>query len=138
MSAQTQQLVTELLEAWNAHDIERTMALYTLDFEGIDVARAHPQRGPTQVGQHLMRYIEAFPDLHFTGETIIQRNRVALIWVARGTHQGTLLRIPATGRRIEVRGVSVLTIRDGKISRGLYIWDVAGLLRAIGLLPELT
>ena len=26
---------------------------------------------------------------------------------------------------------------DGKVVRGLYIWDVAGLLRSIGLLPDL-
>ena len=36
-----------------------------------------------------------------------------------------------------MRGVSALTLRDGKVIRGLYIWDVAGLLRNIGLLPEL-
>jgi hypothetical protein len=45
--------------------------------------------------------------------------------------------IPPTGRRIAVCGISLLTIEGGRISRGLYVWDVAGLLRSIGLLPEL-
>jgi hypothetical protein len=31
----------------------------------------------------------------------------------------------------------VLTLEDGKIKKALYIWDVAGILRGIGLLPEL-
>lgn len=137
MCGEIKRLVTELLAAWNAHDVERTMAFYAPDYEGIDVAQAHPQRGPTAVGQSLERYIRAFPDIHFTGDTIIQGNRVALIWTANGTHQGTLMRIPATGRTIQVNGTSILTIEEGKITRGLYIWDVAGLLRAIGLLPEL-
>jgi hypothetical protein len=36
-----------------------------------------------------------------------------------------------------VRGVSLLTLESGKIKHAHYIWDVAGLLRAIGLLPDL-
>jgi hypothetical protein len=47
------------------------------------------------------------------------------------------MHIPPTGRKIAVRGISVLTIENGKITRGLYVWDAAGLLRTIGLLPEL-
>jgi hypothetical protein len=47
------------------------------------------------------------------------------------------MRIPPTGCDIAVRGISVLTVENGKVTRGLYIWDVAGLLRSIGLLPEL-
>jgi hypothetical protein len=47
------------------------------------------------------------------------------------------MHIPPTGRFATVRGVSILTFMDGKIYRGQYMWDVAGLLRAIGLLPEL-
>jgi hypothetical protein len=47
------------------------------------------------------------------------------------------MNIPPTGRSVEIRGVSMLTIKDNQVQRGLYIWDVAGLLRALGLLPEL-
>jgi steroid delta-isomerase-like uncharacterized protein len=84
------------------------------------------------------RYLRAFPDLRFLEEeTIIQDNHVVLSWTARGTHRGELMHIPPTGRKISVRGVSLLTVENGRITRGLYVWDVAGLLRAIGLLPEL-
>ncbi|NWG19150.1 MAG: ester cyclase [Chloroflexi bacterium] len=63
--------------------------------------------------------------------------RVVQVWRAHATHRGPLLNIPASGRSIQVRGASLLTFRDGQLWRALYIWDVAGLLRAIGLLPEL-
>jgi len=36
-----------------------------------------------------------------------------------------------------VRGASLLTFRKGRLRRAVDIWDVAGLLREIGLLPEL-
>jgi steroid delta-isomerase-like uncharacterized protein len=138
MSKAINQFINDLMDAWNAHDIERTVAFYAPDYVGIDVAQARPQHGPEGIRQMLTRYARAFPDLHFsTDETIIQGNRVALVWTGRGTHLGPLMNIPPTGRKIEIRGVSLLTVERNQVLRADYIWDVAGLLRSIGLLPEL-
>jgi steroid delta-isomerase-like uncharacterized protein len=131
-------LVTELLEAWNAHDVQRVAQFYAPDFEGVDVAQASPQRGPEAIRRSITNYFQAFPDLRFMADVIIiQDEQVALAWTAHGTHRGKLMNIPPTGRPIRVQGVSLLTILDGKIKKASYIWDVAGLLRSIGLLPEL-
>jgi steroid delta-isomerase-like uncharacterized protein len=135
---ETLRLVRDLLEAWNAHDPERIQTFYAPEYEGVDVAQAKPQRGPQDVSRLVRRYFQAFPDLRFVDEDIVvQGNRAVLVWTAHATHGGELMRIPPTGRNIAVRGTSVLTIENGKVTRGLYIWDVAGLLRSIGLLPEL-
>ena len=86
----------------------------------------------------LTTYLTAFPDLQFTNEVpIVEGNRAATSWVANGTHLGRLMNIPPTGRQVRVRGVSLLTIENDQVQRATYIWDVAGLLRDIGLLPEL-
>jgi predicted ester cyclase len=83
-------------------------------------------------------YLRAFPDLDFKCEHIIaESDRAAIMWRARGTHRGVLMNIPPTECVVDVRGVSVLTIRDGKIQNGFYLWDIAGLLGSLGLLPEL-
>jgi len=138
VSETTTLFVTQLLEAWNAHNVERVTAFYTPDYEGEDVGQAGLQQGLGGVRQTMARYWHAFPDLHLTQEaTISQGDQVALFWTARGTHRGKIMNIPPTGRPIQVRGASLLTLQDGKIRRGMTIWDVAGLLRAIGLLPEL-
>jgi steroid delta-isomerase-like uncharacterized protein len=138
MSQAISQLLTQLLEAWNAHDLERAAELYASDYEGIDVGEARPQHGRQAVRETLERYFADFPDLHFTAEdTIIQDNRVAVIWSAQGTHRGRLMNIPPTGRNVTVRGITILTIEDNQAKRGIFMWDVAGLLRSIGLLPEL-
>lgn len=130
--------VGDLLEAWNAHDVERIMTFYAPEYEGVDVGQAEPQRGPQGIYQTAQSLVQAFPDLRFVEEeTVVQEDQVVIIWTAYGTHKGKLMRIPPTDRKVVVRGTSLLTIENGKIVRGLYIWDVAGLLRAIGLLPEL-
>ena len=47
------------------------------------------------------------------------------------------MNIPPTGHKVEVRGVSMIGIENGLIVRAQYIWDLAGMLRHMGLLPEL-
>lgn len=133
-----ERVVDALLAAWNAHDRAAVRALYAPDYEGRDISESMPQRGPRGIDQAMARYLDAFPNLCFTNEdVIIQDNRAAVVWRARGTHCGRLMHIPATGRAVEVLGTTLLTVRDGQITRGLYIWDMAGLLRALSLLPEL-
>lgn len=131
-------LVRDLLAAWNAHDLRRIETFYAPDYEGIDVGQANPQRGPRSASRNMERYLRAFPDLRFVErDVVVQGDRAVLVWEAHGTHAGKLMNIPPTGRSITVYGTSVLTVEGGRISRGLYVWDVAGLLRSIGLLPEL-
>jgi steroid delta-isomerase-like uncharacterized protein len=134
-----QQVVRNLIEAWNAHDVDRVVALYAPDFEETDVAVAGPQRGPEAIRRTMRRYLLALPDLAITAdEVIIQDGCVALAWTLSGHQRGMLLNIPATGRLVQVRGVSLMNIdATGHIVRLQRIWDLAGLLRAIGLLPEL-
>ncbi len=131
-------LVEEFLAGWNAHDIPRVAALHAEEFEGVDVGRPGSYRGPKGISQLMSDSLEAFPDLCLTRDgVVIEGDRAVLVWTARGTHKGRLMRIPPTGREICVRGVSVLTVGEAGITHGLYVWDTAGLLRGIGLLPEL-
>lgn len=131
-------VINQLMTAWNAHDLDALVALYTPDYEGIDVARPMPYQGVEGARASLEHYLQAFPDLQFTPEDIlIQGDCAVLVWKAEGTHQGVLMNIPVTHRKVAVKGVSVLTLYEGKIARGLYIWDVAGMLRGLGLLPDL-
>ncbi len=131
-------IVSNLIQAYNSHDLDRAASLYTPDYEGIDVGSAAPHRGPDGIRQALADYFRAFPDLEFKEEkTIVDASHVVQVWSASGTHRGTLMNIPPTGRKVTVHGVSVLTLEGDKVRHGYYIWDVAGLLRSIGLLPEL-
>jgi steroid delta-isomerase-like uncharacterized protein len=132
------QTIAGLVRAYNAHDLGQAGAFYAADYEGFDVGQATPLHGPEGIRQVVADYYRAFPDLTFQEEeTIVDSNHIVQIWRAWGTHKGILMNIPPTGRQVTVRGISVLTLEGDKIRRGYYMWDVAGLLRSIGLLPEL-
>jgi len=133
------QIAHQLLRAVNAGDAASAVALFDDSYVGVDVADPTPQRGLEDVRRAIERYLVAFPDLRIFAETTVtEQERVALFWTATGTHRGPLMHIPPTGRPIDVRGVALLRIEREKIVEGLYLWDVAGLLRAVGLLPDLS
>lgn len=124
--------------AWNSRNMDRVLSFYSPHYVAEDVGQAFLLRGHEGVRSMLETYWQAFPDLEFTVmDAVVQDSRVAIVWMAEGTHQGTIMNIPPTGHRVAVRGVSILDIEEGLIMRGQYIWDLAGMLRHMGLLPEL-
>lgn len=125
-------------QAWNSHNMEQVLSFYSPQYVAEDVGQAFLLRGHEGVRAMLETYWQAFPDLEFTVmDAVVQDSRLAIVWMAEGTHQGTIMNIPPTGHRVAVRGVSILDIEEGLIVRGQYIWDLAGMLRHMGLLPEL-
>jgi len=124
--------------AWNSHDIEKVLSFYSPEYIGDDVGQASLLRGHEGLRAMLENYWRAFPDLRIkVVSTLVEGNRVAIVWMAEGTHQGPIMNIPPTGHRVEVRGVSVIDVENGRVVRGQYIWDLAGMLRHMGLLPQL-
>ena len=138
MSSDLATYANTINQAWNSHDMEKVLGFYSPNYVAEDVGQAFLVRGHDGVRAMLETYWQAFPDLEFTvTDAVVQDSRVAIVWMAEGTHQGTIMNIPPTGHRVAVRGVSIIDVEDGLIVRGQYIWDLAGMLRHMGLLPEL-
>jgi steroid delta-isomerase-like uncharacterized protein len=81
-------------------------------------------------------FYAGFPDVaHHIEDVIATRDAVAVRFVLRGKHQGSFFGIPASGRSINVPAHAILRVREGKVEQLLAIFDEAGLLRQIGVLP---
>jgi steroid delta-isomerase-like uncharacterized protein len=139
MSQPIDDFLKAFIAAWNAHDVHAVANHYAPNYEEIDVSRTEPVRGAESVRRTLAYYLRAFPDLKITlDDRLIDGERAALYWTWTGTHRGTFMHIPPTGHQVKVRGASLIVLENGKIRRGLRIWDLAGLLRDLKLLPELN
>lgn len=78
----------------------------------------------------------AFPDATFTIEDMIaEGDRVALRLTMRGTHRGAFNGIPPTGRTVQVTGVSIERVVEGRIVEGWVINDALGMLQQLGVIP---
>ncbi len=64
----------------------------------------------------------AFPDLVYKVEDIIaEGDKVVARYTARGTHLGRLHDVPPSGKEIEINGIYMGRILDGRIAEGWFV-----------------
>lgn len=78
----------------------------------------------------------AFHGLHVTIEDMMaDGDRVTCRFTARGIHQGAFMGLPPTGKKIEMTGIEIFRLRDGKIAELLGEANMMGLMQQLGMLP---
>ncbi len=126
-----------IFDVFNQHDAIAAAAHFTDTAELCDVAVSPPALGREQIAAIYARHFAAIPDSHVRIDRMVAEGQtVAVEWTLAGTHRGRLLGIPATGKPICFTGVSLIRFQAGLAVADTRIWDVAGLLRQIGLLPS--
>jgi steroid delta-isomerase-like uncharacterized protein len=87
--------------------------------------------------QYVLELHTAFPDLTFIVEDEVNDGRKAAArFTLRGRHRGNFLGMTATNNRVEVRGIDMFQIIDGRIKE---IWDSIdslGFVQQIGAMPS--
>jgi steroid delta-isomerase-like uncharacterized protein len=83
------------------------------------------------------KFRSAFPDSELQiEEEIAEDDKVVIRWSFSGTHQGGLLDIPATGKKVRWTGITIYRIVDGKVLEEKGEEDFLGFFRQIGLVPQ--
>lgn len=92
---------------------------------------------PQESSQFLGLHLGAFPDVKATVEDVLADGDKVVARVSyRGTHRGTFMGIPPTGRQITVAGINIFRIADGKIVEHWGITDRISALRQLGIAPS--
>jgi steroid delta-isomerase-like uncharacterized protein len=80
----------------------------------------------------------AFPDLKASimEPALVDGNLEARYVVLTGTHQGELMGVAATGRKVEFSGIDIVRIEDGKVVEHWGATDTMALMQQIGAFPE--
>jgi steroid delta-isomerase-like uncharacterized protein len=133
LKARTQQI----FDTFNTHDAEGAAALFAEDAVLYDSGVSQPAIGTQQIAALYARHYAAIPDAHVRVERMVaEADTVVVEWTSSGTHRGKLMGIPPTGKSVSVKGVSLIRYRGGLAIADTRVWDLAGLLRQIGLLPS--
>jgi steroid delta-isomerase-like uncharacterized protein len=80
------------------------------------------------------RLRSAFPDINFSIEELIAvGDKVICRYIMRGTHQAEFQGIPATGNMVEISGIIISRIENGKIVEEREEWDMLGFMQQLGM-----
>jgi steroid delta-isomerase-like uncharacterized protein len=103
-----------------------------------DPAEPEDVRGIEAHKERVRAYRTAMSDLEVVFDDVFAAgDRVASRWRAAGTNDGELMGMPATGKRIEITGLSIDRFdADGKLVETWDQWDNAGFMTQLGVSPE--
>jgi len=79
---------------------------------------------------------QAFSDIVVSPEKLIaEGDLVTIYWIARGTNTGAGNGLPATGKKVELAGITIWRILDGKIKEEWSAFDQLSMMQQLELLP---
>jgi steroid delta-isomerase-like uncharacterized protein len=122
-------------EAWRRGDVEALTLTHAEDGVSFSPMQGRLD-GRDRIGAVYQDWFTAFPGLTFTTESLlIDDHRVAQFFTISGTHQGPFGGVPATGRKFQITGAWLFSLReDGLIVEDRRVYDVTHMLVQIGAL----
>jgi steroid delta-isomerase-like uncharacterized protein len=122
----------------NRDNVDVVDEIYAPDYVDHDPTMPEDVHGIEGAKENYNMILSAFPDIQITiedqvaeGDTVVSR------WTMSATHQGELMDIPPSGKRVEFTGVTISRIEGGKIVEDWDIYNALGMMQQIGAIPEL-
>jgi steroid delta-isomerase-like uncharacterized protein len=126
---------------WNAGELNKVMAAIDetvapnyQDYNPIP-GQAAGREGLKQAAEMLHT---AFPDLQIKVDVLLEDGDKATgRWTMRGTHNGPLamVNLPPTGKKIELTGMDIVRVADGKIVEWWHQEDIMAMMTQLGVIP---
>ena len=120
---------------WNRGDLAAVDRFFAEDYLGHDSML--PRRGRDALRAIVEVFREAIHELHYTIHTVVcDGDWIAARWTVTGRHAGLLFGVQGKGAALEVNGMSMNRIADGRIAEGWIFNDTVSLFRQLGTFPE--
>ena len=130
--AATSPVADSWITAWNSHDVVKWATHFTPDVYYEDVTFGEISRGSAEAQKFAASFFTDVPDLKLElADSSIEGNHGSIQWILSGTDKGVF----KTGKPFKVRGVSIITVDHGKISRSIDYYDLATIMKQVGALP---
>ena len=133
-------LLERYIERYNAGDLDGVMDLYAED--SVQLMPDGTFEGRSSIRDRLGQELAAFSDVaHRYISYVEDEDAFADEWVFVGTHTGPVVlpggtEVPPTGKRVEVQGMELVQVRDGKIVVDNLYYDNLAVAAQLGLLPQ--
>ena len=136
MSGTNKEVIQAFIEeVVNQQRLDRADDLVKEDFIELDPFPGQ-QQGREGLKAILRMFGSAFPDMHWVvKEMVTEGEKVVTRFIWTGTHRGTFLGIPATGKSVEVKGVVIDRLENGKMADSRILMDTMGLMQQLGVIP---
>ena len=122
-------------EVWNGHDLDAIDGLVSPEYVNHAASTEEYRRGGARRAVEWV--LSVFPDHRFDVEDAAADGQtVALRGTMVATHEGELMGIGPTGRRVRAQQSHWFRVADDKITEHWAVRDDLGMMRQLGIMPS--
>lgn len=132
---QNEVLVNSFIEALNVKDMDKLTSLFIDDGTYEEVCSGRFHKGKKAISAYIAATLEGIPDSKFELVSIsCSANHAMFEWIWKGTNSvgWPAMKLPPTSKHLELRGVSVMDIENGRIRANRDYWDWNSFMKGIG------
>jgi predicted ester cyclase len=120
--------------AWQNHDAEALTACHTENGK-LESPLWGKLQGLTAIRKSYFDWFATFPDTEYSSDyLLIDEQAIAQFIKLTGTQQQDFCGYPATGKQIQINGVSLCFLTGDRIDREVRRYDFTGFLLQLGVL----
>ena len=123
-------------EVWESRNFDVIDELVAEDYVLHDSSMPEPVRGPdgyremAEMGAGVIDGDIEADQVISTGDWVVSR------WTQRGTHAGEMAGVEPTNQEVEITGIDISRIEDGKLAESWQEVNVLNMLMEIGAIPK--
>ena len=126
-------MIEQAVKIWNQGELALVDKLYAPEYVGYHTDIGDKLVGLNRLKQHVASMRVAYPDLTVKiDELLIKDDMSVTRWTFTGTNEGAIGEMPATGKRVQVSGVTIGRFFSGKITKEWAYWNNATVLDQLG------
>ena len=92
--------------------------------EYVGHVNAHDIVGAEAAAGFISGFLQGIPDAFYdVHERMESGDRVICRWTCTGTQTGNFYGMPATGKKVDCKGITIFRISNGKIAELWNVWD---------------
>ncbi len=130
-------MLDKVLELWNKGNLALIPEIYTADCVATTSSSPTPFVGHEGIRKWIEINRAMMPDLAMAfPEVVAVPGKIVTIWTMTGTQTGPMVMpggtLPPTGRKVNVTGMSIDYLKDGKLAKEIVIMNTLEMLMQLG------
>ena len=133
LKARVQQFYDEVI---NGHSLDGIDTFCSPDFVDHNPDPGYAGKGIADVKAMFSSMMTAFPDMKATTHFMLAEGDTVMAYITMsGTQTGPMGGMPASNKPVQVDGIDIVVVKDGKAVERWGVFDNLGMMQQMGMIP---
>ena len=126
-------LTESRMKIWNEGNLDLVNEIHTIDYVRHEIDIYDDRLGLNAFKKWVTFIRTAYPDYNrIVDEIIVKNNRIVIRWKMTGTNTGPRGEMSPTGKKVQLSGVSIFQVVNGKIAEEWVFYNQEAISRQLG------